>query len=119
VRPADRGTSGADVQVTPDELRRHSAHVWSIGDEITAVASAAGSVSMSHDALGLLLGFVGGWFQDTEQDLAAKFERTNRDLHDDALHLRGAAGRYEEADQRSAQRSDAVGGGLSWLELPL
>jgi hypothetical protein len=119
MRPADGAGSGAAIHVRPDELTGHSVHVWSVSDEITRAEAATKSVSMNHDAFGMLIGFVGGWFQDKEQDLAEKFKQMNQDLMDDSLHLRGAASHYEFADYQAAQNANTAGSQLPRIELPL
>jgi hypothetical protein len=119
MRPADGAGSDAAIHVRPEELTRHSDRVWKVSDEITRAEAAAESVGMSHDAFGVLIGFVGAWFQDKEHDLAEKYKQMNQDLMDDSLHLRGAAAKYEFADYQAAQNANAAGGQLPRIELPL
>lgn len=120
VIPADGGGagSGGRIAVHPEELDAHAGHVSGVADEISKAASAAQTISINHDAFGLLLSFVGGWFQDKEQDLAGKFSQTDTDLHTDATNLRSASAGYSGSDRNAAQRSDAAGG-RSRIELPL
>lgn len=111
--------SGGGISVHPEELKTHAGHVSGVADEVAKAASAASTVSLNHDAFGLLLGFVGGWFQDKEHVLSDKFSKTATDLHTDAANLHSSAGRYEASDQKSAQSSDAAVAPRARIQLPL
>jgi hypothetical protein len=101
-------SDSGQISVHHEELMAHAGHVSGVADEVSKAASAALTISLNHDAFGLLLSFVGGWFQDKEHDLADKYSKTATDLHTDAGNLHTAAGRYEGSDRKSAQASNAA-----------
>jgi uncharacterized protein YukE len=105
------------IQVHPEELRKHAQHVDASADELGKAADAAGTVALNHDAFGLLIGFVGGWFQDKEQDLADAYRQTVAALRRDSGNLRGAAAGYEHTDKGAGDKVTGAGG--SGLKLPL
>jgi len=107
-----------DISVRPEELITHAGHVDATTDEIAKASDAASTISINHDAFGKLIAFVGGWFQDKEQDLAGKYAQTVTDLRTDAANLRAAAGRYASSDASAANRTSAAGHGGT-VELPL
>jgi hypothetical protein len=109
---------GRQISVHPEELKTHAGHVSGVADEVAKAASAASTISLNHDAFGLLLSFVGGWFQDKEHVLADKYSKTATDLRTDAANLHTAAGRYEGSDRKSAQASNAAAR-HSQIRLPL
>lgn len=107
---------GGGIRVEPGELRAHAGNVEQIAGELDRAADAAQTVSMNHDAFGLLIGFVGGWFRDKEADLAETFRAATDRLHGDAVKLRSTADDYARADRTAATTITSSGTGL---ELPL
>jgi hypothetical protein len=106
-----------DIAVEAGQLDRHAGNVESVDDELTKAANGASTVALNGDAFGLLIGFVGSWFQDKEKDLADKFQQTTVDLRTDASNLRGAADGYRHTDHSAASRTKAAGSPK--IELPL
>ncbi|HEX8347356.1 MAG TPA: type VII secretion target [Actinoplanes sp.] len=113
---ADGGSGGGGIAVRPAELRTHAHNVDGAGDQLGKAADAAESVSLNGDAFGLLIGFVGGWLQEKEAELAATYREATGALRTDAANLRSAAAGYERTDQSSAGKVTGAGRGL---ELPL
>ena len=98
------------IDVDPSQLRTHAKHVDRIADEVSKTSDAARTVSINDEAFGILISFVGDWFQDKEQDLAAKFSEAVTGLRSDAANLRQAAARYEGSDTAAANRTRRSGG---------
>jgi uncharacterized protein YukE len=105
------------IQVHPDELRKHAHNVDSSADELGKAADGAGAVALNGDAFGLLIGFVGSWFQEQEQELADAYRQTVAALRRDSVNLRGAAADYQHTDKGAGSKITHAGG--SGLKLPL
>lgn len=109
---------GGGIAVRPAELHAHAGNVDGAAEQLGKAADAAQTVSLDGDAFGLLIGFVGSWFQQQEGELAATYRETVTSLHDDAVNLRAAADSYQNTDRSSAKQVTGAGRG-SDLELPL
>lgn len=114
------GGGSAGVSVRAGELVTHAGNVELVTDQLTQASTGARRVSLNGEAFGILIGFVGGWFQEQEQGLADKYQQMTDALSVDAQNLRNAAAGYQSSDQRSEQRlkraaTRASGGG----QLPL
>jgi uncharacterized protein YukE len=107
---------GGGITVRPAELRAHARNVDGAGDQLGKAADAAESVSLDGEAFGLLVGFVGGWLQEKEAELAATYREATTALRTDAGNLRSAADGYDHTDQSSAKKVTGAG---TPLKLPL
>jgi excreted virulence factor EspC (type VII ESX diderm) len=108
----------SDIHVDPAQLRTHARNVTAAADAVKSGADAADAVAMNGDAFGLLVGFVGGWFQEKEADLALTYRDAVTALRGDAVNLMTSADDYENADRSTAARV-ADAGTRQGLELPL
>ena len=93
-----------DIEVDPAQLRMHTRNVTAAADGIRDAADAAETVAMNGEAFGLLVGFVGSWFQEKEADLALTYRDAVNGLRADAANLMTSAEDYENADQSAAAR---------------
>jgi hypothetical protein len=108
----------SDIEVDPAQLRVHARNVTAAADGIKDAADAADSVAMNGEAFGLLVGFVGSWFQEKEADLALTYRDAVNGLRADAANLMTSAEDYENADRSSATQVTSSGSRRG-LELPL
>ena len=93
-----------DIEVDPAQLRMHTRNVTAAADGIRDAADAAETVAMNGEAFGLLVGFVGSWFQEKEADLALTYRDAVNGLRADAANLMTSAEDYENADQSAATK---------------
>lgn len=93
----------------PAQLRLHARNVTAAADAVKDGADAADTVAMNGAAFGLLVGFVGGWFQEKEADLALTYRDAVNGLRGDAVNLTTSADDYENADRSAATRVTAAG----------
>lgn len=108
----------SDIHVDPAQLRKHAHNVSAAADGVKDAADAADAVAMNGEAFGVLVGFVGSWFQEKEADLALTFRDAVNGLHHDAANLTTSAGDYENADRSAAAKVNTAGNGKR-PELPL
>ena len=99
----------SDIHVDPNELRRHAQNVMAASEGIGAGASAAEATAMNGEAFGLLIAFVGNWFQGQEAELAQSFRITSDGLHSGSCNLNRTARDCERAGKPSADRSTSAG----------
>ncbi|GAA1638304.1 type VII secretion target [Actinoplanes couchii] len=88
--------------VTPDELRRHAAHLDVIAGELDEIKQAGGAVVPAPDSYGRLCVVVPDLLGRLQAPLTAAIGAAGQSVRDTAGTVRGVADSYEAADEATA-----------------
>jgi DNA-binding IclR family transcriptional regulator len=98
------------VQVTPEELRRHAAHLDGIADELETARQAGEATTPGPDAYGQLCVMVPTLLGNLQAPLVAAIAAASKSVRDTADAVIGAAADYEYVDEAAANSLHGTGG---------
>jgi hypothetical protein len=99
-------------EVVGDELQAHASHLDGLMDRLRVVRSAAATVSMSHDAYGLLCSFLPPIINPLERTGGEALEAASGALGATAASVRSSAAAYAADDEASARPFGELGSEL-------
>lgn len=100
------------IEVDPEELRVHAAHLDGLIQRFETVKAAAAQISASPDAFGPLCEWMAGILEEKHQMVEPLFDQGMTSLGSNADALRACADVYEDADAVTAGDLDKLGGEL-------
>jgi uncharacterized protein YukE len=90
------------IEVDPEELRTHAAHIESLVQRIETVKSAAAEITAAPDAFGPLCEWMAGILEAKHQMVEPLFDQGMQSLGSNVEALRTCADVYEESDTTAA-----------------
>ncbi|BBH66680.1 hypothetical protein ACTI_33650 [Actinoplanes sp. OR16] len=90
------------MRATPDELRRHAAHLDGVADELSRARSAGHDTGMTADAYGHLCVIVPILLEKVRSPLVDAIDAAARSIDQSADSVRGAADTFHRTDESAA-----------------
>lgn len=100
------------IDVDPEELRNHSAHIQSLIDRIATVRAASTAISQADDAFGPLCEWIAPILEEKHGQTDELIDQAKSNLETHVTALNTTADAYEEADASAAAELDGLAGAM-------
>jgi uncharacterized protein YukE len=100
------------INVDPQELRTHSAHIQDLVSRIESVRSASSAIAQADDAFGPLCAWMAPILEEKHGDTDTLIDQAKANLETHVTELGATADAYEEADAAAASDFDGLSGAL-------